>query len=87
MGAHLTEKINIHNSNRLDVVLVCQLLEEYGWETRHESRISRTLVWTNADQWVVDSVVKDVTMDKCVNCGCNPVLKKDGIYGSEDSDV
>lgn len=53
----MEEVLDIHNSNPLDVDMICEILDAMGYKAEYEARISRTLMWSDAPQAKVDKVV------------------------------
>ena len=50
---------DIHNSNPIDVSVICQELESYGWDAEYTCGISRTKVYSDCPH--ADSIIEGVT--------------------------
>ena len=53
----MKEVLNMHNSNPLCADQICALLDSLGYNAEYESRISRTLIYSDAPKSVVDKII------------------------------
>ena len=75
----MKQVLNVHNHSDLNVNMLCDQLVEKGWTVEFDCRISRTIVYSDCPQYIVDDVVEEVSTLPCVNCGCNPLIKSEEV--------
>jgi hypothetical protein len=46
----------VHNRSWLDVDVFCKRLQKLGYKSEYDSRVSRTIVWSDAPKSVVDNL-------------------------------
>ena len=61
----MKEILNIHNRNPLCAEQICALLDSLGYKAEYESRISRTLIYSDAPKSIIDKVIDLIFGDLC----------------------
>ena len=62
----MNEILDIHNSNHLDVEMICNVLKTLGYNADYDARISRTLVWSDAPESISKMVIDLVFEKECI---------------------
>ena len=60
----MKEVLDIHNSHPLCADQICALLDSLGYNAEYDTRISRTLIFSNAPQSVIDKIIDLIFEDK-----------------------
>ena len=52
----MKQALNVHNQSFLDAEEFCNRLKKLGYKAKYDSRISRTIIWSDASEQVVEDL-------------------------------
>ena len=85
----MKEILNIHNSNPLCADQICALLDSLGYNAKSETRISRTLIFSDAPKSVLNRIIDLIfhvkEFDECGICGNAIFFKRGDNTGGGDN--